>query len=56
MMDGFESLWLTGGGGGFDGTVARIDPRSGRVPSVIRGPRRFGGALAVTSDGVWVAH
>jgi hypothetical protein len=51
---GFGSLWLTGDGGGFDGAVIRIDPRSGRVVSVIRGPRRFGSALAITSDGVWI--
>jgi hypothetical protein len=51
---GFGSLWLTGDGGGFDGAVVRLDPRSGRIVSVIRGPRRFGSALAVTSDGVWI--
>ena len=51
---GFGSLWLTGVGGGFDGAVMRIDPRSGEVLSVIRGPRRFGGRLTTTSDAVWV--
>jgi hypothetical protein len=51
---GFGSLWMTGHGGGFDGAVIRIDPRSGRVANVIRGPRRFGSALAITSDGVWI--
>jgi hypothetical protein len=52
---GFGSLWMTGDGGGFGGAVMRIDPRSGRVVSVIRARRRFGGRLATTSDGVWVA-
>ena len=52
---GFGSLWMTGDGGGFDGAVMRIDPRSGRVMSVIRANRRFGGRLAITSDAVWVA-
>lgn len=51
---GFGSLWMTGNGGGFDGAVMRIDPRSGRVASVVRGKRRFGGRLAITSDAVWV--
>ena len=52
---GFGSLWMTGDGGGFGGAVMRIDPRSGGVVSVIRAHRRFGGRLATTSDGVWVA-
>lgn len=51
---GFGSLWITGEGGGFDGAVIRIDPRSGRVLRVIRGPKRFGSALGVTSNGVWI--
>jgi hypothetical protein len=51
---GFGSLWLTGDGAAFDEGVVRIDPRSGRVVSTIRGPRRFGSAMAITSDGVWI--
>jgi hypothetical protein len=46
---GFGSVWITG-----DGKVVRLDAASGRVMSVIRGPRMFGPAIAATSDGVWV--
>ena len=46
---GFGSLWITG-----DGKVVRVSAASGRVTSVIRGPRMFGPAIAATSDGVWV--
>jgi hypothetical protein len=34
--------------------VLRLDPRSGRILNVIRGPRTFGSALAATADGIWV--
>jgi len=46
---GFGSLWVSG-----DGKVVRVNARSGRVMSVIRGPRMFGPAIAATSDAVWV--
>jgi hypothetical protein len=55
---GFGSLWVTGEvnrhNRRYQGAVLRVDPRSGRITSVIRGPRLFGAALATTSDGVWV--
>ena len=46
---GFGSLWVSG-----DGKVVRVNARSGRVMSVIRGPRMFGPAITATSDAVWV--
>ena len=46
---GFGSLWVSG-----DGKVVRVNARSGRVMSVIRGPRMFGPAITATSGAVWV--
>jgi hypothetical protein len=46
---GFGSVWITG-----DGKVVRVNVASGRVMSIIRGPRMFGPAIAATADGVWV--
>jgi hypothetical protein len=53
---GFGSLWVTGSwrSDRYRFPVLRVDPRSGRVISVIRGPRLFGVALATTSDAIWV--
>jgi hypothetical protein len=55
---GFGSLWVTGearpSARRYAGVVLRLDPGSGRILSVIRGPILFGSAIATTSDGVWV--
>jgi hypothetical protein len=52
---GFGSLWVTGQTNDprYRG-VLRVDPRSGRVVRVIRGPRALGSKLAATSRAVWV--
>jgi hypothetical protein len=52
---GFGSLWVTGATDDprYRG-VLRVDPRSGRVVRVIRGPRALGSKLATTSRAVWV--
>src|SRR5918911_2980263 len=52
---GFGSLWVTGATNEqrYRGLL-RIDPRSGRVLRVVRGPRALGSKLAVTSRAVWV--
>lgn len=52
---GFGSLWVTGATDDqrYRG-VLRLDPRSGRVLRVVRGPRALGSKLAATSRAVWV--
>jgi hypothetical protein len=52
---GFGSLWVTGATDDprYRG-VLRIDPGSGRVVRVVRGPRALGSKLAATSRAVWV--
>jgi hypothetical protein len=52
---GFGSLWVTGATNDmrYRG-VLRVDPESGRVVRVIRGPRALGSKLAATSSAVWV--
>jgi hypothetical protein len=58
LASGFGSLWITGQtrreNRKYQGAVLRVHPRSGRLLSVVRGPRLFGAALATTSAGVWV--
>jgi hypothetical protein len=58
LVAAFGSLWLTGENTRatrrYGGAVLRIDPRTGRVTSVITGERRFGAALAATTNAVWV--
>jgi hypothetical protein len=49
MAYGFGSLWIT-----TEGTLLRVDPRSGAVVAVIRGPRLFGPAVATSANAVWV--
>jgi hypothetical protein len=55
---GFGSLWVTGearpASRRFAGVVLRIDPRTGRVLHVIRGPLLLGAAIAATTEGIWV--
>ena len=55
VVEGFGSLWITGEGVDrrYRGVI-RLDPRSGRVLSVIRGARQLGTALATTRSAVWV--
>ena len=54
---GFGSLWVTGevrpASRRFAG-VLRLDPRTGRVLRVIRGPVLLGAAIAATPEGIWV--
>jgi hypothetical protein len=58
LASGFGSLWITGQtrreNRRYQGAVLRVHLRSGRLTSVVRGPRLFGAALAATSAGVWV--
>ena len=55
VVAGFGSLWITGEGidRRYRGVI-RLDPRSGRVLSVIRGAKQLGTALATTKSAVWV--
>jgi hypothetical protein len=52
---GFGSLWVTGATNdhAYRGVI-RVDPGSGRVVRVIRGPRALGSKLATTASAVWV--
>jgi hypothetical protein len=54
---GVGSLWITGQtrreNREYQGAVLRVHPHSGRLMSVVRGPRLFGAAIATTSAGVW---
>jgi hypothetical protein len=52
---GFGSLWVTGYATDRRYTsLLRIDPRSGRVIAIIRGPAVLGSKLAATADAVWI--
>ena len=53
---GFGSLWVTGetNDRAYQDKLLRIDPISGRVLRVIRGPVVFGSKIATTSDAVWI--
>jgi hypothetical protein len=55
LAAGFGSLWITGEGVDrrYRGVI-RLDPRSGRVLSVIHGAKQLGTALATTRSAVWV--
>ena len=55
LVAGFGSLWITGEGVDrrYRGVI-RLDPRSGRVLSVIHGAKQLGTALATTRSAVWV--
>jgi hypothetical protein len=55
LAEGFGSLWVTGQGGDrrYRG-VLRLDPRSGRLLSVVRASKTLGAALATTANAVWV--
>src|SRR5438552_5507169 len=55
LVSGFGSLWLTGQGGDRRyGGVLRVDPRSGRVVSVVRWRAGLGTALAASRNAIWV--
>jgi hypothetical protein len=51
----FGSLWVIGAWSDrrFDGVV-RVDPRSGRVLSVIRASRAYGSRITATARAIWV--
>jgi hypothetical protein len=53
---GFGSLWVTGETNNrvYQDRLLRIDPTSGRVLLVIRGPVILGSKIATTSDAVWI--
>jgi hypothetical protein len=55
LASGFGSLWVTGETSNRSlRALLRIDPHSGRMQAVIRGPRTLGSKIAATSDGIWV--
>jgi hypothetical protein len=53
---GFGSLWVTGETTNrrYQGRLLRIDPGTGRVLRLIRGPQALGAKIATTSDAVWI--
>ena len=53
---GFGSLWVTGETTNrrYRGRLLRIDPGTGRVLRLIRGPQALGAKIATTSDAVWI--
>ena len=55
MAFGFGSLWLTGETTNrkYRGLL-RLDPNTGRVLHVIRGPKELGSKIATTLDAVWI--
>jgi hypothetical protein len=55
LAEGFGSLWITGETTkrSYRGVI-RLDPRSGRVLSIVRGRKTLGTALATTANAVWV--
>jgi hypothetical protein len=53
---GFGSLWVTGETTNrrYQGRLLRVDPSTGRVLRLIRGPQTLGAKIATTSDAVWI--
>lgn len=53
---GFGSLWVTGysSNRSYQDRLLRIDPSTGRMVRLIRGPKVFGSKIATTSDAVWI--
>jgi len=55
LASGFGSLWLTGETTNrrYRGLL-RLDPNTGRMLHVIRGPKELGSKIATTLDAVWI--